>query len=259
MEFAVMGGRVIFMPVFTDEVGTLRTELAEGLFDVARQLETQPTAAEAPYWSRSVAVPGLEQVEAELEEASEEAETAEARLAAVRERHDSLAEWRLLLYEDGPMLRTVVAKALRLLGFQQEEGEALTVTSEGEKAFVECEGSREAAVEWPYVRLQRRLEGHLLERSEQLKGIVVANGFRLVAPEEREQQYTDALRIACENYRYCLLTGETLFAMAQRALGGANEAALSGMRRRMLAANGLLTTEMALGEVEQGRDTGPIF
>jgi hypothetical protein len=64
--------------------------------------------------------------------------------------------------------------------------------------------------------------------------------------------------IACQNYRYCLTTGRVLFAMVLRALEGAEQGELLGMRRRILATNGLLDQELALGEREPAHEE-PLF
>ncbi|MBI2773257.1 MAG: hypothetical protein HYX56_02015 [Chloroflexi bacterium] len=261
MEFSVLGGRVVFLPVLPEEAGNVRSQIAERVVGLARALLGDAAAPEPPYWVRSIPVPGLEQVEAELEEAEADAAEAAGRLAPIRERLDQLAAHRRLLTDDGGSLARAVSSALVLLGFApfNQAGEPLLVESEGRLAMVECEGSAEMVVEWPYVRLQRRLEERLLLRNDQLKGIVIANGQRTRAPESREQQVSEQLRIACENYRYCLMTGETLFALVQRALGGADVDALGGIQRRIMNANGLLSTGAALGEVQEGKDAGPIF
>jgi hypothetical protein len=261
MEFDVLAGKVIFLPALSSDTGTFRGQAAEQLIDAVGFLRRDATPETAPTWARAVPVPGLEQVEAEVEEAEADVAAASERLREARERHDRLANHRRLLTEDGPALISAVADALELLGFARVSpaGEPLEVESEGQHALVECEGSREQVVEWPYVRLQRRLEERLLHHGEQLKGIVVANGERAKPLDERGQQYTDALRIACENYRYTLLTGETLFSLAQRALGGADEAALTGLRRRLLGGTGLLNLDAALGEAEEESESGPIF
>lgn len=261
MEFEVLGGRIVFLPTMAPPAGNARSTLAQQFADALRQMGGEVSTETAPYWARSVAVPGLEQLEAELEEAETAAAEIEARLAEVRERHDELANHRRLLTADGPLLTRAVADALGLLGFAvtSPAGEPLIAESEGQTLFVETEGSRSEVVEWPYIRLQRRLEQRLLNEGSGARGLVVANGFREVAPEERKEQHTDALRIACENYRYCLITGTTLFALVQRALGGADEATLTGIRRRLLGTHGLLEPAVALGEVEEETDTGPIF
>lgn len=261
VEFAVMGGRVVFVPALSDSVGAFRGELAQQLVDALREMLGAERAESAPHWARSLAVPGLEQVEAELDEAETAAREAGERLAAVRDRQAELAGHRRLVTEEGTSFSAAVVDVLRLLGMAvtSAPGEPLVAESEAEAALVECEGSRDEVVEWPYVRLQRRLEERLLKGGEQLRGIVAVNGRRFVEPASRTSQFADTLRIACENYGYCLVTGETLFALAQRALGGAEESVLLGIRRRLLGTKGLLGTAEALGEAEQQPEQGPIF
>lgn len=261
IEFSVLSGRVIFIPALSDTVGSIRSSIAEGLVKAAQQMAGAETGEPAPPWVRSFALPGLEQIEAEMEEAESAVSDATARLDAVRDRHDELASHRRLLWSEGPALANATADALRLFGFTvtTSPGEAMLVEGEDRQAMVETEGSKEQVVEWPYVRLQRRLEEKLLKTGEKPAGIVVVNGRRTQTPDERKEQYTEALRIACENYRYCLVAGETLFALVQRALGGADDATLTGIRRHLLATHGLLTQEAALGEVGENKDAGPIF
>jgi hypothetical protein len=261
VEFEVMGGRVIFIPAFGDDTGPVRAELAQAVVDMFQALDTRAIDEEAPYWVRSQAVPGLEQAEAQVEELGAEAESAAARASAARGRHDALASHRALLWADGRRYEEAVEAALRELGFvvSRNDQQGLQLESEGRVWQVECESSREEVVEWPYVRLQRRLEAALLKDGSAPGGVIVANGFRSKDPAERGQEYSDTLRIACENYRYTLITGQALFALVQRALGGADDAALLGIRRRLVGRTGLVPLEAALGEVEEASDAGPIF
>ncbi|WP_322797456.1 hypothetical protein [Tepidiforma sp.] len=260
-EFAVLGGRVVFVPVMAESFGTVRTQLAQAFVDACRQLAGKGFEQEAPYWVRSVAVPGLEQVEAELEEAEAAAAEATSRLTAVRERHDALARYRDVLWRDGAAFREAVGEALRLLGFAvvSEPGEPLAVRSEETTAFVELECATGQVVEWPYIRLQRRIEAEVLAGRPAPNGLVVANGFREQDPDQRKDEFSEALVRACENYRYGLLPGRELFELVKRALGGADEATLLGLRRRMLARAGLLSAETLLSADEQAPETGPIF
>ena len=261
VEFRLLGGRVIFLPRFPDEIGGIRSKCADYVVEAARTLLSAADPTPEPAWARSFAVPGLEQVEAEAEEAEKAALEASARLEPIREQLKVLANHRRLIFEEGSAFTEAVTDALRILGFVVEgaEGDILTAESEASRSFVATEGSRDTVVEWPYIRLQRRLEQHLLAKAEQLGGVIVVNGQRTVPPDDRRERFTASLRIACENYRYCLVTGETLFALVQRALGSADDGALTGIRRRLMATNGLLETANALGEVEQGKDSGPIF
>jgi hypothetical protein len=260
MEFRHLGGRIVFIPVIIDEGGTHRATIAERLIEIARQLIDHPDTELESYWVGSVAVTGLEQVEAELEDADRELSAATERRDAARERHDELAAHRRLVTAEGRDLVDATRKALAMLGFVVTgEGPKIVIESEGQRAFVEVEGARDQVVEWPYVRLQRRLEEELLQNGTAPRGLVVANGQRIVPPEQRYQRFSGPLRIACENYHYCLLTGETLFALVQRVLGGADDSFLGGARRRILQTYGELDGPHALGEAEAPQDTGPIF
>ena len=58
----------------------------------------------------------------------------------------------------------------------------------------------------PHYRLRQRLENRIAEASDRRAGVIVVNGHRQDAPESREQQYTDALRVAAESMRYCVVT-----------------------------------------------------
>lgn len=261
MEFPVLGGRVLFVPAFGDSVGPMRSQIATAIVDMCRRLGGTAEADEAPYWVRTLALSGLEQAEAEVETAAAAAEESATHLATARARHDAIERHRRLVWEDGRPFEVAVVEALRMLGFAVTGGfgEPLSLTSDGQEALIELESSRDQVVEWPYVRLQRRLEERLLKSSEQIKGIVIANGNRTTAPESRTDQFSTALKVACENYRYSLLASETLFALVQRALGGADERTLTAVRRAILTRSGLVTTEMALGTVEESTDAGPIF
>ena len=79
-------------------------------------------------------------------------------------------------------------------------------------------------------------------------------------PEQRTDELTDALKIACENYRYGLITSRTLFELVRRVLGGAEDSTLLGVRRRWLKGAGLVTLDELTGDAsEEKKDTGPIF
>lgn len=262
VEFQVLGGRIMFVPAMSESAGAGRTKSAQAVVDACRQLSGATVEEPAPYWAKSVAVPGLEQVEAELEEAESAEKEAASHAAAVRERHDGLTRYRRLLWEDGQRFSHSTTEALRMLGFTvvSEPLEPLVVESEGVRAFVELESDRDQVTEWPYIRLQRRLEEHLLKNKESLKGIIVANGFREKDPEQRTDELSEPLKIACENYRYALLNSRTLFELIRRVLGGAEDSMLLGVRRRLMAASGALTLDQLVSDAaEEKKDSGPIF
>ena len=206
-------------------------------------------------------MPGLEQLEAEFEEADSALKAATTRAREVGERRDQLASHRRLLWTTGSEFGTAVRDALLLLGYgiDSPAREPLVVADGEERLFVETEAAAVAVVEWPYIRLQRRLEEEMLRLRKTARGLIVVNGHRMTQPDKRKAQYTDALRLAAENYGYALLTGETLFLMVQRALAGAEPDELETMRRRIARARGVLETPAALGEATESSGSEPIF
>ncbi|MCY4393346.1 MAG: hypothetical protein OXE43_15075 [Chloroflexi bacterium] len=256
-EFKVLAGRVVVTPVFASVTGNIRTKLAQALVDAMTEVAAGAVSEDAPGWARTHALPGSEQIEAELAELEEAESAAAARTAAVRERLDLLTAHRRLLWATGPTFVGAVQDALALLGLEAATADDGLAVTEGEHtALVEVESDREGVAEWPYVRLQRRLERRLLEEGDQLRGIIVVNGKRTITPTARKDQFSDALRIACENYGYALITGETLFSLVQRALGTDAEGAtpFEAAGRRLIHGRGLITTEQAVGETEEAGD-----
>jgi hypothetical protein len=260
VQFDVLAGRVIFLPSAKLTASTARSNMSQTLVSAILRIHGTPADSAAPGWSRSLALPGLEQLEAEVEEAETASKEATARLNESREKLTALSDYRALLWAEGHRFENALRMALQSLGFSvtSNAGEPMIAHSGEELVYIEFESSREAIVEWPYIRLQRRLEEQMLKRRQTPRGIVIANGFRGDPPEERKRQFTEPLRVACENYRYGLVAGTTLFALVQRALGGAEHGELEAIRQRLLRASGELTTEEALGETDQSTP-GTIF
>ncbi len=261
VQFRVLSGTVLFLPALSDDITHERSVLAERTIDAARQLLRQATPSDAPYWTGGIDIPGLNDRSQELGEANAALEDARKRSEEAQAKVEALAVHRRLVTDDGRSLTAAVGAGLELLGFavtRDEEGR-LSIEDEGQTALVECEGSRDEVVEWPYVRLQRRLEERLLKQGELLHGVVIANGFRGQELGQRPRQFTDALRIACQNYRFCLVTGETLLDLVRRALAGLSDSQRLGLRRRILAAAGHLDTPHATGEAVAEPSPEPIF
>ena len=260
-EFPVLGGRVVVIPALNIPTGQARQQFGTALVDACLQLAGRESGQSAPGWIRSQPVPGLEQLEAEYEEADSALKAATTRAREVGERRDQLASHRRLLWTTGSEFGTAVRDALLLLGYgiDSPAREPLVVADGEERLFVETEAAAVAVVEWPYIRLQRRLEEEMLRLRKTARGLIVVNGHRMTQPDKRKAQYTDALRLAAENYGYALLTGETLFLMVQRALAGAEPDELETMRRRIARARGVLETPAALGEATESSGSEPIF
>jgi len=106
-------------------------------------------------------------------------------------------------------------------------------------------------LEYPYFRLQKRLEKDLLATKEAKRGLIIANGQCRQAPEERTAPLSETLRIAAENYRYALLSTERLLEMVRCVLEKPHDPVRRAMlRQRLLAASGVVEAEIIPTESE---------
>jgi hypothetical protein len=260
-EFPVLAGRVVVLPAMNIPSGQARQQWGVALVDTCLRLAGRESGQSTPGWVRSQAVPGLEQLEAEWADADAAEKEAATRAREIAERRDVLAGHRRLLWATGHDFETAVRDALLLLGYgiESKTREPLVLSDGEQRLYVEVEAANNAVVEWPYIRLQRRLEEQMLKLRRNALGLVVVSGERMTQPDKRKRQYTDALKLACENYGYALVTGDTLFQMVQRALGGAEPEELEAMRRRIARARGVLEAPVALGEVTESSGGDPIF
>jgi hypothetical protein len=222
VEFKYGPGRIVFLPaMFQVPAGDPRFKLASTLLDCFRQAVHAASEVEPPAWVREEPLPKLDQLEAAREAAARLLEEANERFSEASTGYDQLARYRRLLWQQGRYgLEPVVRESFLALGFGifPDLDRPAVLEADGRTAFLEVEGSEEAVVEWPYFRLQKRLERDLLETRQPKKGVIVVNGHRLTPPAQRGQQYSDALRVAAENYRYALLTSGQLLNLIRAAL-----------------------------------------
>jgi hypothetical protein len=82
-------------------------------------------------------------------------------------------------------------------------------------------------------------------------GLLVVTGYRDQPPADRPQQFDDTLPVAAESQRYCLTTGDQLFAAVSYALSAPGEDALAALRRSILSTEGLFEApeSMLAGEL----------
>ncbi len=245
VELRVANGKVIFLPALGSiAYGDPRFEMATQMLEALRRASLKDVAQEEPGWARDVLLPGVEELAGKAQEAAEALDTAEGALTDALTELDKVAKYRALLWQEGALgLEPVVRDALRTLGFEVEtDPDKPGWIADGSlKAFYEVEGSTGPVPEYPYFRLQKRLEKDLIETREPKRGVVVINGFREQRPEIREAQASETLRIAAENYRYALLTTERLLEMVRCVL----EQPYDAVRRSMLRERLLKT----IGEV----------
>lgn len=250
VELKVGPGRILFLPALEDvPSGDMRFELATALHDAVKRTLVGEGDEDAPAWATRFTMPGLDESEAEVARLETAAREAADRVTEARSRSTDLSRFRRLLWMTSPGgLDPAVRAALRELGFSVEYDDTrpITMQRDGNYAFVEVEGSEEAVVEWPYLRLQRRLEKDMLATARVKKGVIVVNGHARRAPEKRAEQFSPALGVACENYRYALITGAQLFEMVRSAKEDPSEENLSALRETIMTAEGPLIAAAAV-------------
>ena len=174
VRFSIGKGQIFFLPAMFDvPAGDPRFNLATTLLNCLAQSVHAAAEEPAPAWTDSVSFPGAEAYEQAVQEASSRLEAANEAYSEARTRLNEVARYRSLLWQEGAYgLEPVVRDAFQLLGFvvTADPDTPAVLTADDRMAFLEVEGSTETVVEWPYFRLQKRLEKDLLSTRQPKKG-----------------------------------------------------------------------------------------
>jgi len=224
IELEVGGGRVIFLPALPPRIGPGERANVAGLMVTAVRNALLLGAEEgAPSWVQDVSVPGIADARERAETAESALEAAEIEADEARNAYRALDRYRRILWQEGKYGYDLpVRDALSLLGLPTYAGvdEPASFYYDGGYVFLETESSKDAVGMDPHYRLRQRLEKRIAEASDRPRGVIVINGHRQDPPESREQQYTDALRVAAESMRYCVVTAHQVFEAVRDHLEG---------------------------------------
>lgn len=175
----------------------------------------------APDWAAAYLVPGVLPLDAELQRLEEEMAALRQNFREVSSRKVGLESHRRLLYETGKPLEDAVICALELLGFSAtriEEGDVqynVVFQSEEGRCLAEAEGRDSGPIGTDKMdQLERNIREEAQDKEEYAKGVLVANGFRFVRPEERGDQFTAKARAGAVRTRTALLTTCELYRAA---------------------------------------------
>ena len=246
VEFRVGEGRICILPppnnVPADRMGAAIVKVITTHFNRTTQID-------APAWAGDITVPRAnihdEQI-AELKRRSEELALQIDSLKVDRER--LLGHVRLLFSYGKGMLEPAVRSALRLLGFAVPEPEEylgewdVEVREEqsGRTALGEVEGSEGVIDVDKYRQLLDYVEAEALEGRDH-KGILIGNGFRLLAPDapERNTQFSEHAQRGAARNHFCLLPTTELFKAVCAVLEFPEDEALKAtIRESLLATTG---------------------
>ena len=246
VEFPVLNGRVIFMPTprragedwFASNEATAITTAVETL--------AGRSSGTSPYWTRDFAVPGLEERQDAVERARTAVEQAQSALDAA---NADLAERTAILDivwapGDALLLNATLACA-EAIGFERgltAEGHPVLLDGDTQLHLVVA-ASPEAVGMAAHYRLRQRLDRVIEQRGIAPRGLIVANGQCDVAPEERQRETEESLRVAAEATRYAVVTARSLFVAAVAALGGSSDETRAAIRQRILSTDGLVSLD----------------
>jgi hypothetical protein len=253
LDMKVAGGRVVLLPALPERLSQEdRYRLAGVLVNCVRNALLLAAEESPPMWLDLFSLPGLPEAKARLEHAESRLLEAEEEQAAAQNALRAIDRYRRILWEEGKFgLELPVRDALQKLGFVSftSQDEPAYFGYEGERVLVEAQGSEGVVGMDVHYRLRQRLERKIAE-GERPRGLAVVNGFRLVSPEQRPQQYEEPLRVAAESMRYCLLETTQLFEAVEAAFAG-QEDLVKEFCRRILRTEGLF-----LAEEEPASDVG---
>ncbi|HUT37649.1 MAG TPA: hypothetical protein VNE39_29480 [Planctomycetota bacterium] len=230
-------GRVVFLPPLGAEDPRERGTLLEE-FLVPRSGAPEPAAELA--WLSGVQLPGQAELGARVAELAEQIEALEREFIAVRRRHARLGRINTLLLACTPGdLASPAAAVLQLLGFRVEtvDASSLLVACEEGSALVVLAAAEDAVPSDAYWELIHRLDDGPTKAS---KGIIVANGFCTLPPDERGAVFPDLLQRGALHREVCLVPTTELHRAAAALLAGREQdaALLSKLRKALLETTG---------------------
>jgi hypothetical protein len=249
VEFRVLAGKVVFLPAAHSRGGDPGRIQAAAILTAAHEMLNQPSG-DPPTWVHNEVVPGLTELHSDLEEASATLERAETQRAATKQEASHLERVRDVLWtEGGHALLPAVIRCAELLGFSTHENDGLfTLTSAEGRLELEVEGSIEAIGMAPHYRLRPRLDERIEKESSPARGLVVANGERLISPPERKEPIAETLRIAAEATSYGVLPAPELFSAARAVLEGLEDEVATTIRIRLFEQDGVTSLSDLLDE-----------
>lgn len=195
---------------WTQEALTFGRTLVSILLEIDTSLRSESTETPPPIWTKDSAF--ISSGETRLLEAIAVTEKTAHELTRRQEslRSDLKQEQKLknLLFETGKRLEAAVIAALQVLGYSAEnyndgklELDQIIVSPEGERFIGECEGKDNSAVNIDKFRqLAENIQADF--QREQVRqpaiGILFANGFRLTAPKDRQEQFTEKCLLSAQ-------------------------------------------------------------
>lgn len=224
VELQVGSGRIIFLPAMPERVAAdHRMALSQTVVSGIRNVLLLAAEGEPPEWAEEYELPGLPDAERKVEGIEAKLDGLEEELETARNEYRALDRYRRILWQEGKYgLDLPVRDAFQLMGwtaFSRPDEPAVLYDGKN-RILVETQGSDGAVGMEAHYRLRERLEQTIAETSERPRGLVVINGHRSQPPAQREQQFENALRVAAESMRYCVVDTLQVFEAVKAHMAG---------------------------------------
>ena len=205
------GGTLTLLPVF-DEYHT--ESLIDTLLRRSRVVEETPL----PKWVSTIEIPGEASLKSELADEKKKLESVEARIKGFQDSLSELQKYKGLLYQTGFTLQEQVKSTLEKVGANVEPSivtDEFIIGVNGKEALIEVKGNVKSVTKDDVAQLVTDSMEHLKTTGQEIKGVLIGNGWRLEPPEQRDTRgkpifSREAIRIA-ENHNIGLISTTELF------------------------------------------------
>ena len=215
LELSFGQGKFIFLP--SPLKSTDKEKVSGILIDCIRKSFHWTRPLMKPDWINKYELPGESEVEKEFEELQGKITILEKKKQSIEARRERLEMLKGMLYEQGKYgLEPSVREAFRILGFkvldpeEYEEDYDLYIKEPNLTIIGEIEGSNKQMDVQKYRQLLDYVSGKV-EEGENIKGILIGNGFINAEPDKRNEQFTEKAILGCRRQKFCRITTYELF------------------------------------------------
>ncbi|KAF0113501.1 MAG: hypothetical protein FD163_644 [Hyphomonadaceae bacterium] len=253
------GATAIFLPSidYARVAGTNKFEEVFGLIEAfASEIGKNNLKSEAPEWTNA----NLLKSNGELE-ILQQIQIADKKIGELKLKRDvsvlklsDFEDAKQLLYATGDELENAVLKALVLFGFSAERfvdahREFDAVFSDGQVRFIgEVEGRDNNAIaikKFDQLERNRRSDFNRDEVETKAKGVLFGNGFRLIEPTQRQEEFTTKCLTEAKNTDSALVRTRDLYLPYTYLLGNDDD------NYKALCRNAIIETQGAIVEFPQ--------
>jgi len=215
LELSFGKGKFIFLP---PPMKSINEEKVSGaLIDCIRESFHWSQPLIKPDCINRYELPGGSQIKKEFEKFQGKIANLEKKKQKIEEQRNKFEMLKGILYEQGKYgLEPPVREAFRILDFkvldpeEYEEDYDLYIKETDLTIIGEIEGSNKQVD----VRKYRQLLDYVdteVEEGENVKGILIGNGFIDVDPDKRAEQFTEKAILGCRRQKFCRMTTYEIF------------------------------------------------